>query len=40
LTAAWDTNGAGVVIADSELIYIDRFTGTATIVAAGLPTLR
>ncbi|MDG2232456.1 MAG: hypothetical protein P8L16_01435 [Ilumatobacter sp.] len=40
LTAAWDTNGTGVVIADSELIYIDRFTGTATIVAAGLPTLR
>lgn len=40
LTAAWDTNGSGVVIADSELIYIDRFTGATTVVAAGLPALR
>lgn len=39
-TAAWDTNGAGVVVADSELVYIDRFTGATTVVAAGLPTLR
>ena len=39
LTAAWDTNGGGVVIVDSELIYIDRFTGAATIVAASLPKL-
>ena len=40
LTAAWDTAGAGVVVADFELMYIDRFTGETTIVAADLPILR
>lgn len=40
LAAAWDTNGAGVLVADFELLYIDRFTGATTVVAADLPTLR
>jgi hypothetical protein len=37
--AAWDTTGAGVVIADFELVYVDRFSGATVIVSDGLPLL-
>jgi hypothetical protein len=37
--AAWDTTGAGVVVADFELVYVDRFSGATVIVSGGLPLL-